>query len=69
VPVGLVIQHAQRLRRVVLASVGRSVLQYFETLSHKPNDFRGEEKKLLNLKCVLIFSRNLSKKFLILGRI
>jgi len=41
-------------------------LQNFSTLFKKRYDFR---KKLLNIKCVLIFSIILSEKFLILRRI
>jgi len=37
----------------VLSSVARPSLEYFSTLSHKRHDFR---KRLLNIKCILIFS-------------
>jgi hypothetical protein len=53
VSVALVIRHAKRMRRIILPSVVCPALQYFSTLSHKGHDFR---KKLLNIKCVLIFS-------------
>jgi hypothetical protein len=39
----------------VFSSVACPALQYYSTLSHKLRDF-SREKKLLNIKCVLIFS-------------
>jgi hypothetical protein len=42
----LVIQHAKRLRRIILSSVAWLAVPYFSTLSI--NDFR---KKLFNVKC------------------
>ena len=59
--IALGIQHATRLSTVACLA-----LQYISTLSHKRNDFR--KNKLLNTKCVLIFSVNLSEIFLILKR-
>jgi len=50
----------------ILSSAACPALQYFSTLSHKQQDFR--EKKLLNLKYVLLLSTKLSHKFLILRR-
>ena len=47
--VALVIQHAMRMRHIILSSVACAVL-YFSTLSHKRYDFRG--KNLLNIKCI-----------------
>jgi len=48
--VTLVIQHAKRMRRIVICG-----LSGFPTLSHKRHDFRG--KKFIEHKmCVLIFS-------------
>jgi hypothetical protein len=38
----LVIQHAMRMRRVILLSVACSALQYFSTLSHKRHGFRNK---------------------------
>jgi hypothetical protein len=54
--VALVIQHAKRMRRVILPSVARPAVPYFTTLSHKRHDIR--EKKFLIVKCILIFSTN-----------
>jgi hypothetical protein len=34
----LVIQHAKRMRRIILASIACPVLSYFSTLSHKWHD-------------------------------
>jgi len=48
--VALGIQHANRIRHIILSSVACPTVQNFSTLSHKQHDFRG--KKLLNVKCV-----------------
>jgi len=56
------VQHKIHMCHIVLSSVACLSLLYLSTLSHKGHDFR--EKKLLNTKCVLIFSttvvRNIS---------
>jgi hypothetical protein len=39
VSVALVIQHAKRMRRIILLSVTCLALLYFSTLSHKRYDF------------------------------
>jgi len=36
----LVIQHAQRMRRIILSSVASMAVQNLSTLSHKRHDFR-----------------------------
>jgi hypothetical protein len=63
VSVALVIQHAKRMRRVILSSVVCPALPYFSTLTHERYDF-GE--KVIDHKIrVLIFYKTL-KNFLIL---
>jgi hypothetical protein len=53
VSVASVMQHAKRMRRVILKSVACPVVTSF-TLSHKQKDYRG--KKCTEYKvCVLIF--------------
>jgi hypothetical protein len=52
--VALVIQHAKRMRRVILTSVASPALQHFSTLSHKRHDFR--KSVVEHTMCVLIFS-------------
>ena len=47
--VALVIQHAMRMRHIVICSLSGCTI--FSTLSHKEHDFR--KKKLMNTKCVL----------------
>jgi hypothetical protein len=42
------------MRRIIMSSVACLTVPYFSTLSHKLHDFR--KKRLLNIKCVLIFS-------------
>ena len=42
VSVASVIQHAKRMRRLLLSTVACLVLLYFSTLSHKGHDYRGQ---------------------------
>ena len=48
----LVIQHAKRLRRIILSSVAWLAVPYFSTLSHK----RFSQKVIKRKMCILIFS-------------
>jgi hypothetical protein len=67
VSVALVIQHATRMRRIILSSVAFPAPSYFFTLSHKRHDFR---KTIIEHKmCVLSFStsfvRNIQRDIII----
>ena len=50
--VALVIQHAMRMRRIVISGLSGSTV--FSTLSHKRHDF--QEKCIEHKMCVLVFS-------------
>jgi hypothetical protein len=50
VPLNFFIQHAMRIRPIILSSVVSKALPYFPTFSHKRYGFRG--KKLLKTKFV-----------------
>jgi hypothetical protein len=39
--IAFVIQHEKRMRHIMLLSIACLVLQYFSSLSHKRQDFRG----------------------------
>jgi hypothetical protein len=54
VSVVLDIQHAQRMRSIILLSVGCAALPWLSMMSHKRHDFG--TRKLLNMIPVLIFS-------------
>ena len=56
VSVALIIQHAKRMRRIILSSVVCQSLQYFCTLSLKCYDFR--ENVIEYKMCILILSTN-----------
>jgi hypothetical protein len=67
VSVALVMQHAKRMRRIILSSVACLAVPYFSILSHKRHDIR---KNLLNIKFVFLFSlHSLCETYLILARI
>jgi hypothetical protein len=58
VSVALGIQHAMRMRHIVVSSVACPAVQHFSMFSHKRQDFRKKEKKVLENKiCFLIFSK------------
>jgi len=46
--VALTIQHAMRMRSVILSPLDFPALQYISTLSHNGGDLK---KKILNTKC------------------
>jgi hypothetical protein len=47
--IALVIQHAKRMRHIILPSVACLAVPYFSTLSHKWDDFREEIYSTENL--------------------
>jgi hypothetical protein len=69
--VPLVIQHAQRMRRMILSSVACLAVPYFFFSVYLINgtSFGGGGKFLERKICVLIFCTTLSKTFFILRRI
>jgi hypothetical protein len=65
VSVTLVIQHAKRMRCVILSFLSCLAVPYFSTLCHKRHDFRN----IFYTKCVVWFSLQLPyETFLILRR-
>ena len=63
--VTLGIQHAMRMRRIVLSFVDCLAVQYSSSLSLKQHDLK---KKFLDIKYVLFSLQFVSEKFLILRR-
>jgi hypothetical protein len=57
----LVMQHANRMHRIILSSVACPAVPYFSTLSRKLNDFR-QKRYAEHKMCVLIFSTNFRQK-------
>ena len=53
--VALVIQNANRMRRVILSSVACPALQYFSALSHIGHDFRKKKKVVERKMCTGLF--------------
>jgi len=54
--VALFIQHAKRVCLIILPSVAcLAAVPLCFTFYHKRYGFRGEKKKLLNIKCILLF--------------
>jgi hypothetical protein len=66
VSVALGIQHAMRMRHIVISDMPGST-EIFHILSQKARF--SKKKKLLNTKCVLLFSTTFSEAFLIQRRI
>jgi len=68
VSVALGIQHAMRMRHIFLGRLSGSTI--FSTLSHKGANLKKlkNKKKILFIKCVLIFSTTLSETFLTVRR-
>jgi hypothetical protein len=58
------IQHAKRVRRIILTFLACSDVPYFSTLSHKRQDFRGE--KYLEQYVFSFSLKNMTVIFLIL---
>jgi hypothetical protein len=67
VSVSLYIQHAERIRSIVLTRVAYQAVNIFFTLSHERHDFR--EKVFEHKICALSFFKLLCKTFFIPRRI
>jgi len=59
VSVAFIIQHAKRMRRIILSSMACFPLQYFSTLSDIRQDFR--KKVVGHIMCAVIFLKALSE--------
>ena len=65
--VALGIQHAERMRRIILSPCPVRFLPHFSTLSYKRHDFRGGGGDVIEYKiCVLIFCTTFSVMFFII---
>jgi hypothetical protein len=60
VSVVLVIQHAKRMRPIILLTAACLAIQYFSTLSHKRHEFR--ENVIEHTMCVFDFLYNICVK-------
>ena len=63
VSVALIIQHAKRMRGIILSPVPRPAVQYFSALSHKRNDFLKKKKCTEYKMWAFIFSTNFVRRF------
>jgi hypothetical protein len=59
--IALFIQHAERIRSIILSSVDSLALPYFFTLSH--NLIPRGNKRLFNKKCIFSFATTFLKHF------
>jgi hypothetical protein len=62
VAIALVIQHAMRMRRIILP-VASVVLPYFTAVCHKRHDFRRKKNIIEHKMCFLIFCYICLKRF------
>jgi hypothetical protein len=69
VPAALVIQHAMRMRRIILSTMACPTVPYFSTCSHNRQDFWKGGKKIEQKSYVVILATTFSLTFLILRSI